>query len=71
MSNDFDLNAAQWRKSSFSGGSNGDCIEVADGLSGLAPVRDSKDPSGPTLMFSKEAFADFVTAVAAGQFPTG
>jgi hypothetical protein len=33
-------------------------------------VRDSKDPSGPALVFPAEAFAAFVDAIKAGQFPS-
>jgi hypothetical protein len=36
----------RWRKSSFSGGNNGDCVEVANTLDAL---RDSKNPDGPPL----------------------
>jgi len=57
-----------WRKSTFSGATN-DCIEIADGCAGIVPVRDSKDPNGPELIFSAGAFADFVSAVKAGDFP--
>ena len=65
------LSAAPWRKSSYSGGDGGDCIEAAPGfISGLVPVRDSKDPEGPALVFGVNAFAAFVDAVKAGQFPT-
>ncbi|MFD7116212.1 DUF397 domain-containing protein, partial [Streptomyces sp. NPDC059922] len=39
-----------WRKSSYSGGSNGECLEVADGYADV-PVRDSKSPHGPALFF--------------------
>ncbi|MFJ9458393.1 DUF397 domain-containing protein [Kitasatospora sp. NPDC101447] len=56
-----------WRKSTYSGGSNG-CIEVADGFTGVMPVRDSKDPSGPALVFSSSAWRSFVTAVRTGEF---
>lgn len=35
-----------WRKSSYSGGGNGECLEVADGHP-VVPVRDSKRPQGP------------------------
>jgi hypothetical protein len=35
-----------WRKSSFSGGNGGDCVEVA---STLGALRDSKNPAGPVL----------------------
>ncbi|MFF4174543.1 DUF397 domain-containing protein [Streptomyces sp. NPDC001750] len=36
------LRTATWRKSSYSNGDGGDCLEVADGHLGLVPVRDSK-----------------------------
>ncbi|MFF2546750.1 DUF397 domain-containing protein [Kitasatospora sp. NPDC058063] len=56
-----------WRKSSYSGG-GGACVEVADGFAGVMPVRDSKDPSGPTLLFHSAAWQAFVTAVRTGEF---
>ncbi|MFI8461166.1 DUF397 domain-containing protein [Kitasatospora sp. NPDC085464] len=65
---DVDLTAASWRKSSYSGPNGGQCIEVADGISGAMPVRDSKDPSGPALAFSSAAWRSFVTAVRSGEF---
>ena len=52
-----------WRKSSYSG--NGNCIEVATPETGMA-VRDSKDPKGPALHFTADAWAAFVTDVAGG-----
>lgn len=64
-----DLSAAAWRKSTYSNGQGGDCVEVADALPGIIPVRDSKDPHGPALVFPTEAFAAFVAAVKAGEFP--
>ena len=64
-----DLNSAPWRKSSYSGNDGGDCIEAALGfLPGAVPVRDSKDPQGPALIFDTDAFTAFVTAVKAGEF---
>ncbi|WP_432746622.1 DUF397 domain-containing protein [Streptomyces sp. JH002] len=36
-----------WRASSYSISNGGQCLEVADGFPGVAPVRDSKSPSGP------------------------
>ncbi|MFD8082738.1 DUF397 domain-containing protein [Kitasatospora sp. NPDC059722] len=56
-----------WRKSTHSGDSNG-CVEVADGLTGVMPVRDSKDPHGPVLRFRSSAWQAFVTAVRGGEF---
>lgn len=58
----------EWRKSSYSSSNGGDCIEVATGIPGLTPVRDSKDPHGPALLFPAAAWAAFVSATAAGVF---
>ncbi|MFB8205382.1 DUF397 domain-containing protein [Kitasatospora purpeofusca] len=62
-----DLSGVNWRKSSFSG-ETGACIEVADGLPCVLPVRDSKDPAGPSLVFSADAWSAFVAGVRAGEF---
>jgi hypothetical protein len=67
MSNELD--AASWRKSSYSGTNGGDCIEVAPGFPGLVPVRDSKDPHGPSLVFPTAAWSSFIDAVRAGDLP--
>jgi len=58
-----------WRKSSYSGGSGGDCIEVADGAEALVPVRDSKDRDGLVLVFPVGDWSMFVAGVKAGDFP--
>jgi Domain of unknown function (DUF397) len=63
-----DLSAATWRKSSHSNESGGNCVEVADGFAGVVPVRDSKDPEGPALLFTSAAFSTFVAAVDRGEF---
>ncbi|MER6075513.1 DUF397 domain-containing protein [Streptomyces sp. NPDC001817] len=54
-----------WYKSSHSGGDQGECLEVACGHAGV-PVRDSKDTSGPALIFSADGWANFLTAVKQG-----
>lgn len=54
-----------WRKSSYSGPSNGDCLEVADGYVNV-PVRDSKSTDGPVLTFPADGWSSFVTAVRNG-----
>ncbi|MFJ7193589.1 DUF397 domain-containing protein [Streptomyces bacillaris] len=56
----------EWRKSSYSGGANAECLEVADGHTSV-PVRDSKTPAGPTLTFSPQGWSGFVTAVKRGE----
>ncbi|RKN11060.1 DUF397 domain-containing protein [Streptomyces radicis] len=52
-----------WRKSSHSGADNGDCVEVADGVPGLVPVRDSKAPGGPVLTFTADQWRPFAAAL--------
>ncbi|MEY9992291.1 hypothetical protein ABIE67_004323 [Streptomyces sp. V4I8] len=59
---DCDLSAATWHKSSYSQGGS-DCLEVAEGHPTLVPVRDSKTPHGPKLIFRAPAWAAFVNAV--------
>ncbi|MFM9456900.1 DUF397 domain-containing protein [Streptomyces europaeiscabiei] len=54
------LEVARWRKSSYSGGDGGNCLEVAVGHPTHIPVRDSKTPLGPKLVFRAEAWAAFV-----------
>ncbi|MEJ8648612.1 DUF397 domain-containing protein [Streptomyces sp. MS1.AVA.3] len=58
-----DLSTAVWRKSSYSNGDGGNCVEVFDDLPGIVPVRDSKDPHGPAIIFPATAWSTFVTAV--------
>ncbi|WP_404960652.1 DUF397 domain-containing protein [Streptomyces sp. 147326] len=59
-----DVNGLSWRKSSYSNGDGGDCLEVSDGLPGVVPVRDSKlAGAGPVLAFRDSAWAPFIEAV--------
>ncbi|MGV9881024.1 DUF397 domain-containing protein [Streptomyces sp. NPDC003006] len=55
------IGAARWRKSSYSNGQGGNCVEIADGVPGVVPVRDSKVPQGPALVFGAPAWQAFVT----------
>ncbi|MGW1544259.1 DUF397 domain-containing protein [Streptomyces sp. NPDC002309] len=52
-----------WRKSSYSMGNGGNCVEVADGAH-TVHVRDSKNPDGPELRCGREQWQVFVTALA-------
>jgi hypothetical protein len=56
-----DLTGARWRKSSRSGSNQAACVEVAVNLPGVVGVRDTKDPSGPVLTFTSEAWRAFVS----------
>lgn len=51
-----------WFKSSYSSGTNDNCVEIASGHT-VVPVRDSKDRRGPALLFSVDSWAAFVGAV--------
>ncbi len=51
----------RWRKSSYSGGQGGNCIEAADHPeTGRVLVRDTQDRSGPVLKLSGNSWRIFV-----------
>ncbi|NUP20085.1 MAG: DUF397 domain-containing protein [Streptomyces sp.] len=58
-----DLSSVPWRKSSYSNGQGADCVEVADNFPGAVPVRDSKNPKGPALVFPHQTWALFVDSL--------
>lgn len=60
-----DLSHAEWRKSTRSG--NDGCVEVAF-VEDRVAVRDSKDRSGPVLLFTPTEWEAFVGGVGDGQF---
>ncbi|MGA2830885.1 MAG: DUF397 domain-containing protein [Streptosporangiaceae bacterium] len=55
-----DLSRAPWRTSSHSSGT-GACVQVAAIPAGVIAVRDSKDPSGPRLLFSRQTWQAFTS----------
>ncbi|MFJ6137138.1 DUF397 domain-containing protein [Kitasatospora sp. NPDC092286] len=67
MTSSLDLSSAHWVKSSHST-DGGQCVEVAPDYLNVVPVRDSKDPHGPALVFPTDAWQSFVTAVRADDF---
>ena len=56
-----------WRKSSYSGGTGGDCVELARDNQGLL-ARDSKGDLSVMLSFADMSVSAFLTAVKAGRF---
>lgn len=56
----------QWRKSSYSNGTGGECVEAAV-MPDTTAVRDSKRPDGPRLSFGGTAWAGFVGALRDGR----
>jgi Domain of unknown function (DUF397) len=63
-----ELSGAVWRKSTRSGNGGNSCVEVAKNLSDVVGVRDSKDRSGPALVFAAEAWTAFLAGVKGGEF---
>ncbi|GAA3827421.1 hypothetical protein GCM10022226_55460 [Sphaerisporangium flaviroseum] len=58
-----DLSGARWKKSSRSGNTGGNCVEVAANLPGLIALRDSKHPNNPPLVCTPEAWRSFIGVV--------
>src|SRR4029077_10005452 len=69
-----DLTGAPWRKSSYSSGNGGACVEVAvvpgskEGSDYVITMRDSKDPDGPVLTFTPDEWKAFTLGVQDGEF---
>jgi len=55
-----------WRKSTRCGES-GSCVEVALAEDGIA-MRESRNPNGPVLRFSRPEWGTFVAGIRAGDF---
>jgi hypothetical protein len=60
-----DLSQASWQKSTYSGGAN--CLEVAF-VDDRVAVRDSKDRTGPVLLFTFPEWEAFKSGVRDGEF---
>lgn len=56
-----------WRTSSYSGNSGGNCVETGARLDAIA-VRDSKDRSGGILAYSRVEWAAFISSLKSGAF---
>ncbi len=68
MNEDRDLSRARWFKSSFSNGQGGACVEHAKLPGGSRAVRHSKDPEGPSLIFTASEWEAFLQGVRNGEF---
>ncbi|MEY9934675.1 hypothetical protein ABH926_009343 [Catenulispora sp. GP43] len=60
----------QYRKSSYSGANNNNCVEVAIEVATTVSVcvRDTKDAARTTLRFTAEEWKAFIAGVKAGEF---
>ncbi|MET8831770.1 DUF397 domain-containing protein [Streptomyces sp. NPDC004610] len=55
--------AYNWRKSTYSDGSGGECVEIAT-CPHTIHIRDSKNPTGPQLALSTDAWSQFLRLTA-------
>jgi Domain of unknown function (DUF397) len=62
------IDRARWRKSSYSGGNGGACVEVARNLPGAVALRDSKHSDGPNLTVAPPEWLAFTAAIKVGEF---
>lgn len=61
------LAGATWRKSKHSG-QLGNCVETASLDSGEVALRNSRCPSGPALIFSRDEMVAFLAGAKDGEF---
>ncbi|WP_405140097.1 DUF397 domain-containing protein [Sphaerisporangium sp. NBC_01403] len=61
-----ELEAAVWRKSTWSGPDGGNCVEVAKLSGGRRGVRDSKNVTGPALVFTGRQWNAFAKSIKNG-----
>ena len=59
---DMDLDGATWRKSTYSNGTGGNCVEVADAAQVIL-VRDTKNRDGHVLNVPADAWASFTASL--------
>jgi hypothetical protein len=57
------MDSLVWMKSSYSGASSNNCVEIAVVPDGGCLVRDSKDSGGPVLRFAAAEWRAFVLGV--------
>jgi hypothetical protein len=61
------LGAVEWRKSTVSNPS-GNCVEVAALADGAVAVRNSREPNGAALIYTRAEMAAFLAGVRNGEF---
>jgi hypothetical protein len=61
------ISGVVWRKSRRSNPS-GNCVELAEFPGGGVAVRNSRDPGGPALVYTREEIAAFIGGARDGDF---
>jgi hypothetical protein len=64
---EYDLTTARWVKARASS-TTGACVETTSVVADEICVRNSRDPEGPVLRFTKQEWTAFVAGVKAGEF---
>ena len=59
---------ATWTKSSYSGPTGGNCVEVAFLTDGRVALRNSRQPDGPALVFTRPEWDAFLSGARDGEF---
>ena len=67
MNNNDPSTQLTWRKSSYSGASGGDCVEIAAATDGVR-VRNSKHPDAGIVAFTRSELAAWIAGCKAGEF---
>ncbi|MEU4134106.1 DUF397 domain-containing protein [Streptomyces wuyuanensis] len=62
-----ELNSVTWIKSSHSN-ATGNCVELAALPDGQVAVRNSRDPQGPALVYTRDEVEAFVAGARGGEF---
>ena len=57
----------RWRKSSYSN-SQGNCVEFSALADGSVAVRNSRDPQGPALLYTRAEITAMIQGVKDGEF---
>lgn len=63
----FRTTGLEWRKSTVSNPS-GNCVELAELSDDEIVVRNSRHPSGPTLIYTRAEISAFILGVRGGEF---
>jgi hypothetical protein len=66
--NGADSYPAPWIKSSYSGPTGGNCVEVAFLADSQVAIRNSRHPDGPALVFTPAEWTAFLGGVRDGEF---
>lgn len=63
-----ELGRVAWLKSSYSGSQSGNCVELAALAEGQVAMRNSRDPEGPALIYTRSEVSAFVRGAKNGEF---